>query len=398
MANLLNKLRMLDAEPKKSPPKPTTVSKASSCYRSQAVFPLSIFTDRSHARSDVLESIFGIAFPAHISPEDILFLDTETTGLSGGVGTIAFQIGVGYFSPSGFVVEQFLMHDYPEEAEMLRILDALMQRFSVICTFNGRTFDVPLLKSRFLMNRIPNAHIPEIHADLLYPSRRMWKLRLKNCRLSNLEEQLLNVQRDDDLPGALVPQTYFQYLKDGNFEPLLKILEHNKQDIVSLAQLFYFMCSQVDKPESIQNTEDLFSLAKAMEKQGQHDKAMRCYRMSTAGCMAAESYQAMARLEKRNGNCEAAVKLYQTMLSQGKDPAIACEALAKIFEHQLKDLPKAVSYTRQALLLLSEPTLFKNESVQEQQKALQYRYARLRRKLSNQTDKGGSSNGIVYHN
>lgn len=381
MASLLNKLHMLEAESKKPAPKPRNEEQSFACYRSQATFPLSLFTERCHAKPDILESIFGCAFPANIDPEDILFLDTETTGLSGGAGTIAFQIGVGYFTGDSFTVEQFLMHDYPEEPEMLRMVDGLMQRFSVLCTFNGKTFDVPLLKSRFLMNRISTAHIPEIHADVLHPARRLWKLRLKNCRLSNLEEQLLHVQRDDDLPGALVPQTYFQYLKDGNFAPLAKILEHNKQDIVSLAQLFYFMCKQIDCPESIGYGEDLLSLARAMEKRGEREKAMKCYRLSTASGMAGEALQAMARMEKHDGNAEAAVRLYHRMLQEGKEPVAAYEGLAKLYEHQLKDLPKAISYTRQALLLLSEPSLFQSQAVQERQKALQYRYARLRRKL-----------------
>lgn len=385
MPSLLNKLRMLDAEPKKPAPRPVAVKQESSCYRSQSTFPLSLFADRSHAKRELLESIFGCAFPETIAPEDILFLDTETTGLSGGVGTIAFQIGIGYFTSSGFVVEQFLMHDYPEEAQMLRLLDGLMQRFSILCTFNGRTFDVPLLKSRFLMNRIVDAHFPQTHADVLYPARRLWKLRLKRCTLAHLEEQLLNVSRDDDLPGALVPQTYFQYLKDGNFEPLMKILEHNKQDIVSLAQLFYFMCKQVDRPEEITDAEDLFSLARAMEKRGDQEKAMHCYRLSAGHGMMGQSYQAMARMEKHQGNHAAAVKLYQAMLSKDKEPVLACEALAKLYEHQLKDISGAISYTRQALLLLSEPALFRDETVQERQKALQYRYARLRRKLSDQS-------------
>lgn len=385
MSSLLNKLRMLDAEPKKPAPKMDAKKTEAGCYHSQDLFPLSLFTDRSHARRDVLESIFGCAFPNVVQPEDILFLDTETTGLSGGVGTIAFQIGLGYFTPSGFVVEQFLMHDYPQEARMLHLVNALMQRFSILCTFNGRTFDVPLLKSRYIMNRIPDAHFPSVHADVLYPARRLWKLRLKKCTLGHLEEQLLHVQRDDDLPGVLVPQTYFQYIKDGNFSPLKKILEHNKQDIVSLAQLFYFMCRQVDEPEEMEAGEDLFSLAKALEKQGDREKAMHCYRLSAGHGMFSASFEAMARLEKRNGNCAAAIKLYQTMLAKGKEPITACEALAKLYEHQLKDPAGAASYTRQALLLLSEPALFQDGSVQERQKALQYRYARLRRKLSDQS-------------
>ena len=382
MANLLNKLRMLDAEPKKAAPAAPKASEPGGFHRTQALFPLSLFSDLSHTTPSALQPLFGSSFPEALAPEDILFLDTETTGLSGGAGTIAFQIGVGYFTTAGFAVEQFLMHDYSEEPAMLRTLDQLMKRFSVLCTFNGRTFDVPLLKSRFLMNRIPAEHFPEAHADVLYPARRLWKLRLKRCTLGHLEEQLLQVHRDDDLPGALVPQTYFQYLKDGEFGPIKRILEHNKQDIVSLAQLLCFMCRQFSQPESIQNGEDLFSLAKAMEKSGEKEKAIHCYRLSTKTSMCSSAYQAMARMEKRSGHAESAVKLYQTMLAQGGDAVCACEGLAKLYEHQLRDLPSAVSYTRQALLLLSEPSLVQNEKLREQQRSLQHRYTRLRRKLA----------------
>ncbi len=380
MADLLSKLRMLDAETKK--PAPKIAPQKRSCYHTQATFPLSLFSDPSFATPALLQSIFDCAFPDAVSPEDILFLDTETTGLSGGVGTVAFQIGIGYFTHNGFVVEQFLMHDYPEEPEMLNALNAIMQRFPIICTFNGRTIDIALLKPRFVMTRISNPHIPAVHADVLYPARRIWKLRLKRCNLGHLEEQLLHVVREDDLPGALVPQTYFQYLKDGDFAPLQKILEHNKQDIVSLAQLFFFLCKQVAKPDEMSYGEDLFSLARAMEKRGEREKAAKCYRMSAGEGMRPQAFQALARIEKRQGNTEAAVKLYQTMLHHDDDPVTACEELAKLYEHKLRDIPGALSYTRQALFLLSEPSLFPRNSVQDQQSALQYRYARLRRKLS----------------
>jgi len=123
----------------------------------------------------------------------------------------------------------------------------------------------------------------------------------------------------------------------------------------------------------------------AMEKAGDRQKAMHCYRLSTRTSFSAEAFHAMGRIEKREGHVENAVRLYQTMLAQRRDPVGACEALAKLYEHQLHDLPAAVSYTRQALLILSEPTLFQNQSLQERQSALQYRYARLRRKLSAQT-------------
>lgn len=381
MANLVSKLRMLDAEPKKSPRASKETGEANGVYHTQAVFPLSLFTDRQHASASVLESIFGFSFPESVLPEDVLFLDTETTGLSGGAGTIAFQIGVGYLTNGGFVVEQYLMYDYPQEAEMLRMLNTRMKRFPILCTFNGRTFDVPLLKSRFLMNRIADGAFPPVHADVLYPARRLWKLRLKSCRLGHLEEALLHVRREDDLPGALVPQTYFQYLHDGVFAPLERILEHNKQDIVSLAQLFFFLCRQVTQPESMTEGADLFSLARTLEKNGQPERAMHCYRLSTHTPMRTDAYAAMARMEKRSGHHGAALGLYQAMLAHGDDPVAACEGLAKLYEHQRRDPQTALSYTRKALLLLAEPSLIPSKADQQRRADLQRRYARLRRKL-----------------
>ncbi len=382
MPNLLNKLRMMDTAPKKAPAAKTEPQREG-VYRTEALVPLSTFCDRRHAVKPVLESAFGCEFPVRLTPEDVLFFDTETTGLSGGAGTVAFQLGMGYFTSAGFVVEQLLMRDYPYEAEMLSTLAARMKRFKVLCTFNGRTFDVPLIKSRFIMNRMSDEMIPPVHADVLYPARRLWKLRLKQCTLSNLENKLLGVERDDDLPGAEVPQTYFNYLKNGDFAPLEKVLEHNRQDIVSLAQLFYFLCEQVDKPEEIENGQDLLSLARAMEKRGDTARAVKCYRLCAKGDTRTEAYSALAAGEKRAGNADAAIKLYQTMAARGDDPIGAYEALAKLYEHQRRDPEQALNYTRQALLLLCDKALF--SPVQDRQSALQYRYARLRRKLR-QTD------------
>ena len=383
MNGLRNKLRMMDAAPARPSaaapvrqPPPT-----SDCYHHETCYPLSAFCDLRHATPAVLESVFGVPFPASFRPEDVLFLDTETTGLSGGVGTIAFEVGLGYLTDAGFAVEQFLMRDYPQEPDVLKRLETRMKRFSVLCTFNGRTFDAPLLKSRFLMNRLPDGCFPDVHADVLYPARRLWKLRLKQCNLATLEAALLGVNREDDLPGALVPQTYFQYLKDGDFAPLERVLEHNRQDIVSLAQLFFMLCQLTAKPEEIREAQDLFSLAKAMEKRGDRQRAMKCYRLCASGALRSDAYRAMAVAQKREGNLRAVEKLCQSMARQGEDAVFACETLAKLYEHQFRQPETALHYTRQALLLLAEPTLEKNRAVQEKQIALQYRYARLRRKL-----------------
>ncbi len=383
MAGLLNKLRMMDAAGKKPEPKAAASGlHASGFYRKDHLYPVTIFCDRRHATPDILEKVFECTFPAKVSPEDILFLDTETTGLSGGVGTIAFQIGLGYFTAAGFVVEQMLIHDYPQEADMLRLLTSRMNRFPIICTFNGKSFDVPLLRSRLVINRMREDTIPAVHADVLYPARRLWKLRLRQCTLGRLENQLLGVEREDDLPGAMVPQAYFQYLKDRDFAPMEKVLEHNRQDIVSLAQLFYELCRLMAQPEENAQPEDLLSLARMCERTGDVNRATKCYRLCAKGSTRAEAFKAMSISAKRLGQHETAYKLCKAMLARGDDPIYAYEALAKLCEHQLRDPEQAMHYTRQALLLLAEPSLQRTEATTEKQTALQHRYARLRRKLT----------------
>ena len=144
---------------------------------------------------------------------------------------------------------------------------------------------------------------------------------------------------------------------------------------------FYVLCVQFSQPEAILEQEDLFSLARALEKQGQKEKAMKCYRLCEGGSFRAQATRAMAVHEKREGQYRAAAKLLETMLERGDDPVFAYEALAKLYEHQFRDPEQALHYVRQALLLLAEPRLHKDEAVQEKQNELQYRYARLRRKL-----------------
>ena len=383
--SLKDKLRMMDKElptaSRNGPPVAAKQEEDGEFHYVRESCSLASFCDRRFANPQNLSAIFGLPFPKTLQERDLLFLDTETTGLSGGAGTVAFQIGLGYIQGQSFVTEQFLIRDYHEEPAMLREIAGRLSRFSALVTFNGKTFDVPLIKSRLLMNRQSPECVTDLHADVLHPARRLWKLRLGNCRLSHLEEALLGVERQDDLAGALVPQTYFQYLKDRNFQPLERILEHNRQDIVSLAQLFFFLCMQWAKPEAIQSEMDLFSLARAHERRGETAQAVKCYRLSARGTETrGRAFQALAVHEKRNARADNAIRLYEAMAKRGEDPAMAYEALAKLAEHQKKDLSQALHYTRQGLLFLAEPTLCVNEAVQSRRIALQYRYARLLRK------------------
>ena len=381
---LMDKLRMIDADAKAKEampaPEPQALPEDGAFHFVKTDFPLSIFCNRRFSTPENMSKIFREAYPPSLTEKDFLFLDTETTGLSGGAGTIAFQVGLGYFDADRFVVEQFLIRDYHEEAAMLTALLACCARFSVIVTFNGKAFDIPLLKNRLIMHRKSAVTLPVFQADVLHPARRLWKLRLGSCTLSRLEAALLGIEREDDLPGALVPQAYFQYLRDRNFAPMERVLQHNQQDIVSLAQLFFFLCLQCGKPEEIKYTEDMLSLANTLQKDGHTADAVKCYRLSAKGTTRPQALNALAICEKKKGHPENAIRLYAAMARCSDDPAVAYEALAKLAEHQKKDILQALHYTRQALLFLAEPKLFPDEAVQSRRIALQYRYARLLRK------------------
>jgi len=385
MPNLTDKLRMIGTESKPRPKPELVKESAQDCYRISERYPITSFAEARHMRTDILREIYDIPFPAAVRMQDLLFLDTETTGLSRGAGTVAFLVGVGYFTDRQFVVEQFLMRDYDEESFLLEEIHRLLQRFPVLVTFNGRTFDMPILQNRLLLNRYRDAE-HAVHADVLYPSRRVWKLRLKQCNLQRLEENILGITREDDLPGALIPQTYFRYLKNRDFEPVRKIMVHNRQDIVSLAQLFFFLCRLYDQPETAAAPEDLFSIAATLQRRGNMEKAKKCYRMSAREGLWTPSFHALAAQEKREGHAQRAVKLYTAMLRREEDTVDACIALAKLHEHQLKDCKQALLYTRQALLTLAEPGLTIDPTVQDKRNALQYRYVRLRRKIAGGSD------------
>ncbi len=380
---------MIDAQPAKPKAEPEPPAETD-CYQQTELFPLTSFCDRRHMTPETLKAVFGQSAPPRLKPEDVLFLDTETTGLSGGAGTLAFEVGLGYLAGNQFVTEQYLMRDYNEEGYLLRHVADRLRAIPALVTFNGRTFDVPLLRGRLLMNRMRDDCVSDAHFDALYPSRRVWKLRLGRCTLQRLEEAVLGVTREDDLPGAQVPQTYFKYLQNRDFYPIARILDHNRQDVVSLAQLFFYLCQLYDQPETTSEALDLFSLARAYERSGERARSAKCYRLCARGDTRARAFAALAAQEKRAGNVARSLKLYTAMARRQDDPIDALEALSKLYEHQLCDPAQALICARQALWLLSEPSLCEDTAVQERRNALQYRYARLHRKLARTEKTGGS--------
>ena len=166
-----------------------------------------------------------------------LFLDTETTGLAGGTGTYAFLTGLAWWEEDGFVVEQHFMRDHGEESSVLLEIAELLDRRRVLVTFNGKSFDWPLLQTRFQISRAASIPLPPAHLDLLYPARQLWRLSLKSVALTQLERHVLELDRGPDIPSSTIPQRYFDFLRGGPPEPIAEIFRHNEMDLCGLALL-----------------------------------------------------------------------------------------------------------------------------------------------------------------
>ena len=277
------------------------------------------------------------------------------------------------------------MRDYPEEPYLLKHVAAGLGKFDVLCTFNGTTFDVPLLESRFLMNRMDRDCLLEMpHLDLLHMCRRLWKLRLGRCNLGRLEEVILGKPRVDDLPGSEVPQRYFTYLKTKRMELLEDILKHNAQDIASLCVLLNHMADLYLHPEKIRFSEDVYSMGRALERVEQTEHARKCYRLASRGRMGDMASSALAVSYRRSGQREEAAEVWREMIRNGRGGAGPYVELAKYEEHVRRDLRAALKLTEEAIVRLSEPGLGQDESVQETKNELQYRWQRLKRKLKEQ--------------
>ncbi len=311
---------------------------------------------------DLLSSLSGGAIP-HAHPTTWAFLDTETTGLAGGSGTCAFLIGVGSIDSEGFRVRQFFMRDYHEEPSQLYSLAAYLARFDVLVTYNGKSFDQPLLETRYTMCRARHPFERMRHLDLLHGARRLFKLRLESCRLVNLENQILGVERDGDVPGELIPYFYFEYLRTQLAFRLIPVFHHNVLDIVSLACLTGVIPAAFQDPENLRASStymrhgaDLLGLARWLQMSGRLEEAHRLMRRAIdLGLNDQHLFRALfdaGSLEKKLGLEHAALATF-TDLSLSPNPyrARAYDELAKHYEHREKNPGMALECVRAARAL-----------------------------------------------
>ena len=287
-------------------------------------------------------------------PQQWLFLDTETTGLAGGTGTYPFLIGIAWWDAGGLEVEQFFMREHSEEHSVLVALAERMAERRVLVTFNGKSFDWPLLETRYHMTRKIRVPSPRAHLDFLHPARSLWRLRLGSARLPELERHVLGWDRGADVISEFIPQIYFDYLRGGSPDPLVPIFHHNQMDLRGLAGLASRVIAVLGDPEVHgQNALELFGVSRICERRGQSARATALYERSIAADLPPETKRAaqrfLARLAKRDGNHELACQLWEKMLGDSREGFEAYEQLTIHYERRAREPHRAAELAREAL-------------------------------------------------
>jgi uncharacterized protein len=329
---------------------------------------------------------------AHCSPEGLLFLDTETTGLAGGTGTYAFLIGIGRLVGDRFHLSQIFMRDPIEEPAALAALAEMTRSSAALVTFNGKTFDVPLLNARYVTNRAPSPFAALAHLDLLPLARRLWRERLESRALGSLEVHILGAQRtEEDIPGWLIPQIYFDYLRNGDARPLKRVLYHNAMDVLAMAALLNHVTQMLTDPlaganpaqssnPALEHGLDLIAMARMFEDLDRLEEAVVLFRRGLTYDIPEEIFrqtmQRLALVHRRRGELAEAVEIWRQATETRQMYAFV--ELAKYYEHQVRDYSLATQWTRDALAILDTADLH----VRQQWHAeLSHRLARLEKKL-----------------
>ena len=346
-------------------------------------YPLSQLIGRHplHAAFSIdAEALAVIARPGE-EPTDatrLLFLDAETTGLAGGTGTYAFLVGAGRVEGDRFVVRQFFMRDLDEEPPLLAALAPLFAEASAVVTFNGTGFDLPLLETRFVLGR--HRWTPTFaHLDLLRPARRVWITAMPDCRLATLERDVLGVARDDDVAGAFIPALYFQYLRTRRAQPLVRVLAHNRDDILALVGLLGWFSRALDDAIDL-TPHELAGLGRLWESRDA-ERSMAYYRRALdaglAGMAALWTCLRLAAWEKRRERWDTACALWESAMRCDVFDPRPWEELAKFHEHRARDFAKA-----QRLVSVALERAMASMAPHRVIEDLNYRLGRLNRRIT----------------
>ena len=374
------------------------------CFVAEARYPpdyahgdltLSAFLDlspRAVARVEQDERV------AEVDLRKVCFLDTETTGLSGGTGTMAFIVGLGYFVEDGFRLEQYFLRDPGDEPAMVEALMESFPEFEALVSFNGRCFDVPIIENRFILARVVPPLRDKVHVDLLHPARRLWRYALSSCALTSLEREVLGVRREQaDVPSGIIPLLYRDYLRTGDARDMQRVLYHNQVDILSMVTLAARLCRAYVDPwreggwqgQRALSGAEYYALGRWYEDSGLRADAERAYRSALqlspkqGSTLRTRALRELAYLLKRSERRAEASVLWQQLAAEdrdGIDGVLAHVELAKYLEWYTGDLLRAAKWTAEAIERVAAwgPGMRRQDELAD----LRHRLSRLKRKLA----------------
>lgn len=292
-----------------------------------------------------------------LAAEDLLFFDTETTGLASGTGQMIFLIGLARVTPAGVIMRQYFLPGPGHEAAFFNAFLRDSHSLKNLVTFNGKAFDWPRVKTRhrFVRDQVPR--LPAFgHFDLLHASRRLWKNRLDSVRLQTVEKEILGLEREEDVPGKMAPFLYFQFLKRPEADLVKGIIEHNRTDVLSLIALYIHLSNKILGNMPCDEHER-YEIARWYRQIGDSERALPLFRKLAAhdSAIGARSRAQVAALYKREGYYGQALTMLQSVIGDDNraDDHIYIEA-AKLMEHQFQNYEGAISYTERALRSLQE--------------------------------------------
>ena len=341
--------------------------------------------------SDTLVCLSGDPDFAGLDLNSSLILDLETTGLSGGTGTIPFNIGLGYYSGDKFWVRQYFLGEPAAEGEMIQEMAGFFKEmdFRSIITYNGKAFDIPLLETRFILHREPFRLNSLPHLDFLFPARRLWKHKYESCRLYHLAQEVVGTGRTEDIPSAEIPWRYFQYLQTGNYDLIEPVLYHNAEDILSLLGVVVVGGSIFagEGEECLADAMDYFGAGKILETTGDKERSIAFYQRALNGRLTDQvSTQAKKRLAdfyKRAQDWKKAVFLWQEITSLDNlslEHLFSFRELAMYFEHVEANYEEAHKFAEEGYVLSMSLSSY-------YEKDFSHRLSRLKNKIKNQKGK-----------
>ena len=363
-------------------------------YRVRSDFPL----DTPHGTMTLSSALEAEAHHIAVSandeelrafdPRTAVFIDTETTGIMGGTGTVTFLVGVGYFTGDAFRLDQCFMRDYDDEEPMLHYLNSLFDRARTLVSYNGKTFDLPLLRTRFITNRVAFRLESAMHFDLVHAARRFWKKRLGDCSLGNIESSILGVQRHGDVAGAEIPQLWLDYLHTRDARSLQPVFYHHKMDILSLVALTGFLSQTLDVPhgEGFEHEADRVSLLRVHFRQKRYDEVLELSDQILARTeekeLVRECLEMLGFAAKRRRQWQRMEEAWALLVQEFPSHLIARHELAKHYEHRKRDLPAAERVCREAVQLLeTHAALGRSATTGDPLAGFQHRLERIQRKL-----------------